>query len=999
MSTPLRLLIVEDLEDDALLIARELRHSGYDLAFERVDTPQAFGAMLAGQIWDVIIADYSMPRFSGLDALAMLKERGLDLPFIVVSGTIGEDIAVAAMKAGAHDYVMKDNLARLGPAVQRELHEAKVRLARKQAEEALRESNRKLALINRASQLLGSTLDLDQVLTTFLEQVRHLLNVVACSVWLIDTQSGELVCQQATGIHHEIVRGWRLPPGEGLGGWAIRSSKSLIVPDASADERHFRGIELQTGQALRSILSIPLRAQEKVIGVIQAVDTSVDRFKPDEVTLLESLAASAAAAIENARLYKETDRLRAFNENIVQSMEEGILLTDATMHITFVNPMATKLLGYPSEGLTGQPITTILAPGQIAKVEREIAKHPQTIASRYETVLLTRKGQRLAALFSTRSLFDEGDFIGVLIVFTDITERKRAERLLQTLNGAALAMQRALTREEIFTVVVEEFKKLGFSCMVFPTDESQSRLFTKYLSYKPRTLEAAEKMVGLKHEDFSIPIETVDVYRKVVWEKRTVFVRNAEEILRRLLSNPAERLAKQLVRMLKVSKSIVAPLIVEDEVIGVFSAQSDDLTEDDVPAITAFAHQMAAAWRKARLMQDLETSLEELKQTQAQFLQAQKMEAIGRLASGVAHDFNNVLTAIMGYTDLLLRDLIAGDPMQADLEEIRRAAGRAAALTRQLLIFSRKQVLQPKVLDLNAVVTDMENMLRRLLGENIDLITVLNPAFGRVKADQGQIEQVIMNLAVNARDAMSQGGQLAIETANVELDEAYARQHLDVQPGSYVMLAVSDNGCGMDAEIQSHLFEPFFTTKEHGKGTGLGLSTVYGIVKQSGGHIWVYSEPEQGTTFKIYLPRTEQAAGTLEPSITDVRPLRGSETILLVEDEDVVRALAQRVLRRQGYTVLEARHASKALQICKQHKSQIHLMVTDVVIPGGMSGRELAKRLVESRPGMRVLYMSGYTDNAAVDRSVLEEAFLRKPFTPDALVRQVREVLDTPQQK
>jgi len=383
---------------------------------------------------------------------------------------------------------------------------------------------------------------------------------------------------------------------------------------------------------------------------------------------------------------------------------------------------------------------------------------------------------------------------------------------------------------------------------------------------------------------------------------------------------------------------------------------------------------------------------------EVQLRQSQKVEAVGRLAGGIAHDFNNLLTAIIGYSDILLHDLGANNPLKADVIEIKKAGQRAATLTSQLLAFSRKQVLQPRVLDLNEVVADMDKMLRRLIGEDIELVTHFGPELGRVKADPGGLEQVLMNLTVNARDAMPQGGNLTIETSNAELDDAYARKHIAVVPGSYVMLAVSDNGCGMDAETQSHLFEPFFTTKELGKGTGLGLSTVYGIVKQSGGYIWVDSEPGTGTTFKIYLPRVSETKETEAFIQEKTEMLTGSETVLVVEDESTVRNLVRSLLQRSGYTVLEATHGEEALRTVVRQEGTIHLMVTDVVLPH-MSGRQLAERLATIRPNVRVLYISGYTDNAIVKHGVLdpEIAFLQKPFTPEALLRKVRDVLDASQ--
>ena len=372
------------------------------------------------------------------------------------------------------------------------------------------------------------------------------------------------------------------------------------------------------------------------------------------------------------------------------------------------------------------------------------------------------------------------------------------------------------------------------------------------------------------------------------------------------------------------------------------------------------------------------------------------MEAVGRLAGGVAHDFNNLLTIINGYSELALERLHPSDPLRSFIKEITKAGGRAASLTRQLLAFSRQQVLAPRVLDLNSLVADVEKMLRRLIGEDIDLVMVPGAELGRVKADPGQIEQILVNLAVNARDAMPEGGKLVIETANVELDDAYVRNHQVVLTrGRYVMLAMSDTGAGMDAATQAHIFEPFFTTKEQGKGTGLGLSTVYGIVKQSGGFIWVYSEPGLGSTFKIYLPSVEDAAEPVQGSEARELPFGGSETILLVEDEEAVRALAARVLQERGYKVLESASPEDALQIAEHQQEPIALLLTDVVLPR-MSGRKIAEHLTLLRPSMKVLYMSGYTDDAIVRSGMLEAntAFLQKPFTPAGLARKVREVLD-----
>jgi PAS domain S-box-containing protein len=404
------------------------------------------------------------------------------------------------------------------------------------------------------------------------------------------------------------------------------------------------------------------------------------------------------------------------------------------------------------------------------------------------------------------------------------------------------------------------------------------------------------------------------------------------------------------------------------------------LPDDDVPKLLGVA-----------------TEITERKRLEEQLLQSQKMEAVGQLAGGVAHDFNNILTAIVGYTDLLAAEFAPGDRHLEDLEEIRKAARRAAALTRQLLAFSRKQVLEPRVIDVNGIVQNLDKMLRSLISENIDLKTRLADDLGAARADPNQIEQVIMNLAINARDAMPEGGALTIETANATLDADYASRHVSVVPGDYVMLAVTDTGCGMDEDTKARIFEPFFTTKPPGRGTGLGLSTVYGIVKQSGGNIWLYSEPGKGTTFKVYLPSVEEAPEVVGKRAAPAGRSAGRETILVVEDDEQLRHLTHRALAAQGYTVLEADRGNTALDIARRHKGRIDLLLTDVVMPD-TNGRKLAESLRATRPGLRVLFMSGYPDGAILHNGMLEHgvAYLSKPFTTEAMTRKVRDILDAP---
>jgi PAS domain S-box-containing protein len=397
------------------------------------------------------------------------------------------------------------------------------------------------------------------------------------------------------------------------------------------------------------------------------------------------------------------------------------------------------------------------------------------------------------------------------------------------------------------------------------------------------------------------------------------------------------------------------------------------------------------------VMEGIIVDITERKLLENQLQQSRRMEAVGRLAGGIAHDFNNLLTIIKGYAELGVQRGGIQSELRADIQQIENAAERASMLIRQLLAFSRRQVLQPKIIDLNAIVLGLDKLLGRLMGEHIEMVTRCAGNVGHVKADPAQVEQVIMNLVVNARDAMPKGGRLTVETFNVDLDSTYARDHVSVKPGSYVMLAVSDTGIGMNPETVAHIFEPFYTTKESGQGTGLGLSTVYGIVKQSGGYIWVYSEPGKGTTFKVYLPRVTAQVDS-KPEVMQLPAAgKGSETILLVEDEEAVRELATRILSAKGYSVVAAKSTREAEDFSEKYTGQIHLLLTDIIMPG-TSGRELARRITERHPKTRVLYMSGYTDNVLAQGGVLEAglSFLQKPFTPGALAQKVRDVLDSP---
>jgi PAS domain S-box-containing protein len=629
--------------------------------------------------------------------------------------------------------------------------------------------------------------------------------------------------------------------------------------------------------------------------------------------------------------------------SLVESLPQNIFRKDRDGRFTFGNKRFCAILEKPINEILGKTDLDFYPP-ELAEKYRQDDRRVIETGRIIETVEEHQPpgGEKIYVQVIKTPIYDfEENIIGTQGIFWDVTERKRAEEAL----GHS---------EKHFRSLIENASDIITLLNSDGTIRYQSPSIKRILGYQPEDL-VGKTVSELVHPDDLPKVITTFHYA---------------------IQKPG------------VPLSIELRFRHKDSSWRILEAIGSNLLND--PAV-------AGVVVNCRDITDRKQVEEALCQSEEQLRQSQKMEAVGTLASGVAHDFNNLLTVIMGYSNLALNHLRDGDPLRADIGQIWKAGERAASLTRQLLAFSRKQVLQPRVLDINAVVADMDKMLRRLIGEDIDLVTVLSPAVGRVKTDPGQMEQVIMNLAVNARDAMPTGGKLTIETVNLDWEEDHAYRRVGIPSGRYVMLAVSDAGCGMDAETRSHIFEPFFTTKERGKGTGLGLSTVYGIVKQSGGYIEVDSEPGRGTTFKIYLPRFEEADASLKPGALRSQPSRGLETVLLVEDDELVRALVRQVLHMNGYIVLEASSGSEALRICEQHTGPIPLMVTDVVMPH-MSGCELAQRVIPLRPEMRVLYMSGYTGNAVAQHGVLDPgiAFLQKPIASDDLVHKVRELLDAP---
>jgi PAS domain S-box-containing protein len=681
------------------------------------------------------------------------------------------------------------------------------------ASQALQRRNQELALLDQMTHAFTATLDLDQVILSVLEETRRLLDVVGTSIWLLDPQAQDLVCWQSTGAGGEIVRGWRLKLGEGLAGWVARSGQTLVVPDALADERHFRDVDRRTGVALRSILSVPLKVKQEVIGVLQVLDTEIDRFDGNDLALLEPLAAAAAVAIDNARLYQETDRLRAFNENIVQSMEEGILLEDSQGQITFVNRKTAELLGYEPHELVDQPWKTIADPEHAAQIAGETAKRAQGVAGPYETVLRTRQGKPVPVLASTRPLFEDGRFDGILSVFTDITALKQAE--------------------------------------------------------------------------------------------------------------------------------------------------------------------------------------EELRQSQAKLERARRMESLGVLAGGVAHDLNNLLGPMMAYPDLMLIDLPEDSPLREDVRQIKLAAQRSAAMVQDLLTLARRGVYRMGPLNLNMVVNEylrspsFADLKRDHAGVSVSVD--LAPDLLNISGSPVHLSKVMMNLVSNAFEAMPDGGAITVRTSCLSLDRAVAGYEY-VKAGDYVVLQVADTGVGIGVDDVSHIFEPFYTKKEMGRsGSGLGLAVVYGVAHDHRARIDLRTAPGQGSEFTLYFPVAQESFFLQDERDEDYR---GDETVLVVDDLQEQRDVATRLLSSLGYQVVAVPSGRAAVDHLRTHRADI--LVLDMLMQEELDGLDTYRQIVKLYPGQRAVIASGFSETARVKEAQELGAgpFVRKPYTLSSLGKAVRSELD-----
>ncbi|MCE9566340.1 MAG: PAS domain S-box protein [Planctomycetes bacterium] len=676
-----------------------------------------------------------------------------------------------------------------------------------------------------------------------------------------------------------------------------------------------------------------------------------------------------------------TERRRFEEERQISETRFTLLVKHIKLHsiftmdldggITTWNLEAERILGYSEAEILGQPYSLIFTPEdlQAGMPGQEFRRAEVNGFAEDERWHVRKGGEKFWALGIVTPTFDaSGERTGFSKILRDMTERKQAEQALQRAHDEAEAQ------------VGERTVDLQRANVALQQQAAQRRQAEESLRLRDRAIQAVSQ--GILITDPNLPDNPI-IYASPGFEHITGY--RADEVLGRNC---------RLLQGKETEPDAVATVRAAIRDGRECSVELLNYRKDGTKFWNALFVTPVREDQRLAYFVGVQADVTDRRALEQAFYQSQKMEAVGQLAGGVAHDFNNLLTIISGYSDILLSTLGASDPVRESVKAISEAGGRAASLTRQLLAFSRQTVLEPKVLELNEVLRETEKMLRRLIGEDILLTAVLDPHISRIKVDPGQLDQILMNLSVNARDAMPRGGKLTLETRNVDWDGQYAHSHVEAVAGQYVMLAVTDSGSGMTPEVMAHIFEPFFTTKGVGKGTGLGLAVVHGIVKQSGGRIEVYSEPSLGTTFKIYFPAIKEIADTAKLS-AEKSDMRGNETILLVEDEDGVRGLALLVLQTYGYKVLAASDGRRALRAIENHQGSIDLLVTDVVMPG-MGGGELAEAVREQFPHIKVLFSSGYTDDSVVRQGILEAevAFLQKPYSPQSLARKVRQILD-----
>lgn len=1135
----LSVLVLEDSTLDAELAITALKQAGYACRWDRVETRDEFISRLDTECYDLILSDYNLPAFDGMSALKVFQGRGQEVPFILVSGAIGEEKAIEILKAGATDYVLKDHLSRLVPVVNRALQEKDERKLRREAEEALRESEEKYRLLFENAPVGISVSSLDGCIEALNDHFSELMKAPSREVALqlnskdAYADSDERTRLLARLLEHGIVRDYEttlrcldhtlksvsmtINPITINGKTALLTVFQDITERKQAEEqlraeRDFTGTLVNTSPAFfvtigadgktimmnESMLQALGYSLKEVVGTEYLTTFVPEQDRKEVGEIFRQLIVLKQPTYNRNRIITRdgrqlvvewrgrpvlrgedfdyifgvgidiTERTRAEEDLLrekqrFQTMTEqapfGVVMIDDKGSYVYANPKFTDLFGYdlcdvpdgrtwfrrayPDPEYRHMVIRNWLDDSG-AVLKGEIPQGVYTVTC--------KDGTRKTAAIKSIALGDAApDRTRFIVFIEDVTERVMARQKLERSEETARAIVNATTDSIILIdsngiilnlneaaanrsrISMNEAMGASIFTMSSPPDVEQrrrARLKEVCLAKKPLYYED-ERQNRWYHTCF---------YPVIVNDEVTMIAVYGRDITAHKLAENAVRFQAQIIDQIHDAvistdlRGYVTSWNIGAE--GVFCYTKDEVRRRHISFLyppeeydrieKGIARSIrtqetysteARATRKDGTKLFVHVSFSRLcdetgdlrgiiayhmditknKELEEQLRQSQKMEAIGQLAGGVAHDFNNLLTVIQGYSEVALLKTRPEDPLREHFMKIHEAARRAGGLTHQLLAFSRRQVLELEALDLNKTVEDLHGMLRRVIGEDIELDTVLEKDLWRVKADPRQMEQMIINFAVNARDAMPMGGRLTIETANVRLDDSYTGEHLDVTPGPYVMLSVSDTGTGISREIMEHIFEPFFTTKEKGKGTGLGLSMVYGTVKQSGGTISVYSEIDCGTAFKVYLPRTTELQENTEKDGIPAQAPSGNETILLVEDDKAVRELSVRILAMQGYQVLEAPSPQEAIRVAQTYEKTIDMVFTDIVMPQ-MSGKELAVHLRAFLPNLRLLYMSGYTDQSVVRHGVLEEGafFIQKPFTVEGLAKKVREVLDSP---
>jgi len=902
MSTPLQILIVEDSQDDAELMVAELRRADFDPRWKRVETEPDFLAELA-KIPDLILSDYSMPEFSGLRAAELVKASGLNIPFILISGTVGEDVAVAAMKHGATDYLLKDRIVRLGKAVERALEERRLREERQRTETALAQLHRRHELI---------------------------LNSVGEGIHGIDCQ-GDITFENV----------------------AAAKMFGQPVNDLVGKPAHALIHHSHTDGSAYPVEQCPIYATLRD-GLSRRVDTEVFWRKDGTSFPVEYVTApkrdehgtivGAVVVFRDITEQKQTVEALKQSERRFQEMLENVELIamtlDTNAKVTFCNDYLLQITDWKREEVIGADWFEKFIPDTNTALKKMFFESvvAGSIPPHQENPIKTRSGKLRETVWNNTLLRDAaGKIVGTASIGSDVTERKLAEDELR--QSEEKFRQLAENINEVFWIsdpikqevlyVSPAYEKIWGRACTLLYESPRAWLAAIHPEDRERVCQASRTKQDKGEYDECYRITRPDGSERWVHDRAFPLRNEAGQVYR---------------------------------VVGV----AEDITEH--------------------------------RKLEAQFRQAQKMEAIGQLAGGVAHDFNNILTSIMMQVSLGTMADASPNEIREGFQQIHCDAERAAGLVRQLLLFSRRQVMQPRTLDLNEVVTNLAKMLQRIIGEDVRLQLNLHPTPLWTQADAGMLEQVLMNLAVNARDAMPEGGRLKLDTLENNVDETPAENNLNAAPGPYACLSVADNGLGIPADVLPRIFEPFFTTKEPGKGTGLGLATVFGIVQEHKGWINVYSEVGRGTTFRICLPRLANLYGQEAATAELTTSPGGHETILLVEDDGYLRASMRTALAQLGYRVLEATNGVEARLIWKQHRDAIDLLLTDLVMPGGINGMELSEKLLQERPGLKVIYASGYSVEVGRKDSRLDPGanLLNKPFAAHKLAQMVRNHLDQP---